>query len=369
MMWKSEKVEDVIRKASELIDQKQYSSAISVLEENIKGNENNVDFLYLLGTAYRKSLMFEEAIKIFEKVLEVEPLHKKSLLGLADSWRGLKNWEKALEVWKKYLEVEPKDSLVITRMGDAYRKLKDYQKAEECYLKAIEINHKNKFALMGIGDMFYKLEDFDKALIYWEKLVDIRPNTLNVLTMIGNIYRRKKVFSKAVAYYQRALGVDYENFYALYGIADSLSGMGQFKESLKYWIRLAEKYPDNPKILTRLGDTLLKINKENEAEVAFNKALEAGYSKYALVGLAKINAKRKEYQKAIEICNSLMKQHPDDVRIVLLLGEIYESMGLKRNAEALYKTGLQRFKNHRELTARLSKLSLRNFEDSIEKIK
>lgn len=368
MTWKNEKVEEIIKKASDLIEQKQYSSAISLLEENMKGNENNVEFLYLLGTAYRKSLMFEEAIKIFEKLLSIDPQNKKGLLGLADSWRGLKNWEKALEIWKKYIELEPKDSLVITRMGDAYRKLKNFQKAEECYLKAIELNNKNKFALMGMGDMFYKLEDYDKALIYWERLVDLRPNTLNVLTMIGNIYRRKKMFSKAVAYYQRALGVDYENFYALYGIADALRGMGQYKESLKYWIRLAEKYPDNPKILTRLGDTLLKINKDNEAEVAFNKALEAGYSKYALIGLAKIKSKRKEYQQAIEICNSLMKQHPDDVRIVLLLGEIYEAMGLRKNAESLYKTSLQRFKNNRELTARLSRLSIKNFEDSIEKV-
>lgn len=368
MIWKSEKPEELIKKASDLIDQKQYSSAISLLEEHLKGNEHNPEYLYVLGTAYRKSLLFEEAVKIFEKILAMDPNNKKALLGLADSWRGLKNWEKALEVWKKYIELEPKDSLVITRMGDAYRKLKDYQKAEECYLKAIELNSKNKFALMGIGDMFYKLEEFDKALIYWEKLVDIRPNTLNVLTMIGNIYRRKKMFSKAVAYYQRALGVDYENFYALYGIADALRGMGQFKESLKYWIRLAEKYPDNPKILTRLGDILLRVNKENEAEVAFNKALEAGYSKYALIGLAKIKTKRKEYQQAIDICNSLMKQHPDDVRIVLLLGEIYEAMGLKKNAEALYKSSLQRFKNNRELTTRLSRLYIKSFEDSIEKV-
>ncbi|MCX8028966.1 MAG: tetratricopeptide repeat protein [Brevinematales bacterium] len=368
MMWKNEKVEDLIKKASELLEQKQYSSVISLIEENIKGNENNTELLLLLGTAYRKSLMFEDAINIFEKLLQIDPTHKKGLLGLADSWRGLKNWEKALSVWEMYLKIDPKDSLVITRMGDAYRKLKNYQKAEEYYLKAIELNNKNKFALMGIGDMFYKLEEFDKALTYWEKLVEIRPNTLNVLTMIGNIYRRKKIFSKAVGYYQRALGVDYENFYALYGIADSLRGMGQLKESLKYWIRLAEKYPDNPKILTRLGDTLLRINKENEAEVAFNKALETGYSKYALIGLVKIKAKRKEYQQAIEICNSLMKQHPDDIRIVTLLGDIYESMGLKKNAEALYKSALQRFKNNKELTSRLSKLSLKNFEDSIEKV-
>lgn len=368
MGWKNEKVEELIKKASEMIDQKQYSSSITLLEESLKNNENNVELLYLLGTAYRKSLMFEEAINVFNKLLSIDPNNKKALLGLADSWRGLKNWEKALEVWNKYIQLEPKDSLVITRMGDAYRKLKNYQKAEECYIKAIELNSKNKFALMGIGDMFYKLEEFDKALIYWEKLIEIRPNTLNVLTMIGNIYRRKRFFSKAVAYYQRALGVDYENFYALYGIADALRGMGQFKESLKYWIRLAEKYPDNPKILTRLGDTLLKVNKDSEAEVAFNKALEAGYSKYALIGLAKIKTKRKEFQQAIDICNSLMKQHPEDIRIVLLLGDIYESMGLKKNAEALYKTSLQRFKNNKELTSRLSRLSLKSFEDSIEKV-
>lgn len=368
MMQNSEKLEELIKNASDLVNQKHYTNAISVLEDALKLDPNNPDVLYLLGTAYRKSLLFEEAIEVFEKLLKVDPNHKKALLGLADAWRGLKRWDKSLEYWEKYIELEPSDSLVITRMGDAYRKLKNFTKAEECYVKAIELNEKNKFALMGIGDMFYKLEDYDKALYYWERLVDIRPNTLNVLTMLGNIYRRKKKFSKAVAYYQRALGVDYENFYALYGIADALRGMGHFKDSLRYWIRLAEKYPDNPKILTRLGDTLLRLNKDNEAEVAFNKALEVGYSKYAFIGLAKIKMKRKEYQQAIDIVNSLMKQHPDDVKIVLLLGDIYEDMGLKKNAEALYKSALQRFKNNKDIVSRLSKLSIKIFEDSTEKI-
>jgi tetratricopeptide (TPR) repeat protein len=78
--------------------------------------------------------------------------------------------------------------------------------------------------------------------------------------------------------------------------------------------------------------------------------------------------KKKEFQQAIEICNSLMKQHPDDIRIVLLLGDVYEAMGLTKNAESLYKVNLQKFKNNKELISRLSKLSIKMFEDSVEKV-
>ena len=67
--------------------------------------------------------------------------------------------------------------------------------------------------------------------------------------------------------------------------------------------------------LTRIGDAYVNLEKLDEAEETYNKALTFGYSKYAYLGLIKIYIKRNQFENVRETFNILNQKDFDDPRI------------------------------------------------------
>jgi tetratricopeptide (TPR) repeat protein len=67
--------------------------------------------------------------------------------------------------------------------------------------------------------------------------------------------------------------------------------------------------------LTRIGDACLNLEKLEEAEETYNKAITFGYSKYAYLGLIRIYMKRNQFENVRKTFNILNQKDSDDPRI------------------------------------------------------
>ena len=193
-----------------------------------------INHLVDLGDAQRKSKDFQAAILHYLKALEQDPGHGRALLGLADAYRGTQDAGKAIAVLERYLDRNPRDAAALTRLADAYRKTGRRAPAEDAYRKALDLDPRNRHALMGLGDLYHRDQRYRDALVPWERLLEIDPSLLNILTMVGHMHRKQLDFEQAAQCFARALAMAPHNPHAVFGLADSLRGLGRFAEAAPY---------------------------------------------------------------------------------------------------------------------------------------
>jgi tetratricopeptide (TPR) repeat protein len=130
---------------------------------------------YKLGERYLKGGRSEEAIKYYDKAIEIAPY-------LADAWynRGvalynLGRYEEAIESYDRALEINPKDDYNWVTKGRALYKLGRYEEAIESYDRALEINPNNDYAWVKKGVALYKLGRYEEAIESYDRALEINP--------------------------------------------------------------------------------------------------------------------------------------------------------------------------------------------------
>jgi len=115
------------------------------------------------------------------------------------------NYNEAIEVFNKVIEDYPDAYIVNVSIGDSYFNMEDYVKAEECYLKVIEKDPENFDIMIAVGNCISNRGDNDKAL-EWYKTIEI-DNIKDpvVLFNIGTFFYNSSQVQDAMKYYEKAL--------------------------------------------------------------------------------------------------------------------------------------------------------------------
>ncbi|MCL1815073.1 MAG: tetratricopeptide repeat protein [Treponema sp.] len=301
-----------------------------------------------LGDAARKQGASRNAVIYYSRCLEYHPGNNYALFGLADCYKTLNQYHKAIEIWEQYLLHDDQNITVLTRVADAYRKVRDFKHSKEVYLKVLEMENSNPYAIIGLGHLHYDFKEYQHALFYWQKMLELNQGNVDirVLTSIGNCHRKLKTFEKGIDFFEQALERDSNNFYALFGLADCYRGMNQQHRSLEFWNRILEQDPRNKVILTRAGDAYRNLQEHENASTYYQRALNVEFDTYAVLGLAMIAKAKSKYAEAIESLRQLIQQEPRNHRLYIELSDCWYRKGERNQAiEALGEFQRQGFRN------------------------
>ena len=99
----------------------------------------------LLADAYDEYLKgsYEDAIKCYDKVIEINPEDDKAYNNKGIALANLGKYEDATEEYNKAIEINPEDDTAYYNKGNALANLGKYEDAIEEYNKAIKINSEN----------------------------------------------------------------------------------------------------------------------------------------------------------------------------------------------------------------------------------
>jgi signal transduction histidine kinase len=179
------------------------------------------------------------------------------------------------------------------------------------------------YALKNIGIAYYMQADYVQTLTYWnqslkqfENLKD-KKGIANILGNIGAVYNNQADEAKALDYYLQALNYA-EEIHDTLRLATVLNNIGALyfnrasahDKALSYYLQalpLCEKIGDDDAIGTitvNIGEIYLEKGEDKLALQYFERSLKAyGNSKnapYALIDIAKVYEKRKDYATAIK---------------------------------------------------------------------
>src|SRR5215207_7586880 len=263
--------------------------------------------LFQEGLGHLKSREYLEAVKCFDKAIEIE----KEPIYLCNKGLALCRLEKnkeAIECYGKAIEINP-------NLADAWKDvgliLKDsgrYLEAVKCCGKAIEINPNLADAWLAKGLVLKDLEEHDEAVKCFDKVKEINPNLADAWLAKGLVLTQLEKDAEAIEQFNKAIKLDPESVDAWNQKGKALYRLERYGEAIE------------------CHDTVLKI-KEYEDDAYFFR----GQSKCAI----------EDYTSALEDLNKVSDQFPFLDEKTTSIGHCYYELGFYEDAENHYREAIK----------------------------
>lgn len=116
----------------------------------------------------------------------------------------------AIKAYDKYLELQPTHVKSIYNRGRAYEELGEYSQALANFKKALDIDKKSVNAYLSIGNHHYRQERFDIAAYNYEKAVELNDSQTEARYLWGKALHQLGKFTDAMKQYNFAISLNKE---------------------------------------------------------------------------------------------------------------------------------------------------------------
>ena len=170
--------------------------AIKIYEKILQTNPDYISALFWLGYLYDDVGQRQAAIRTWKKGLEIDSSYAPILnsLGYIYAQEGVKLNE-AEAMLKKALQKEPDNGAYLDSLGWIYFKKGDYKKAEKYLTEAISYV-KDPEIYEHLGDFFVKMGDLDKGIGYYQEGLSHFPEDKNLKSRIKKYEQEGKIPKK-----------------------------------------------------------------------------------------------------------------------------------------------------------------------------
>ena len=175
-----EKYEECLNYCGKLLDYPSYEYEALVLKGECLGNlsrrreaietfekaveiEERGEIYYNIGVCYYEENNLDDAIKYYEKSIELLPDFVSSYINLAVCYSRKFRVEEGMKYAKKAIEINPHMYEQYATLGSCYRELGQYEDAVENYKKCLELDDENYEALYGIFMSLFTLSNKENS--------------------------------------------------------------------------------------------------------------------------------------------------------------------------------------------------------------
>lgn len=145
---------------------------------------------------------------------------------------------------------------------------------------------------------------------------------------LSRLYQANGFLAEAMQGYAGLLELEADNPRWPHLLAIILAGYGRIEESMPLERRAIALAPDYLPARIRLGDSLVKVNRLDEAEEVYEAVLtREPRNPHALIGLARCDIEREQWQRGRERLEKVVAAQPDFLGAWNLLGTVCERLG------------------------------------------
>ena len=161
--------------ALKAVAEQDYQGAIDELTQLTKEYPEEKEAHFRIGRYYLALGQKDEAVKHFEKAVEIDPLYKIVHNQLAYSYLNIGDYEKSLVAINKYIEIAPDEANPYDSRGDICAAAGRLDDAIASYRKALEVKPDFSHSLMSLGFMYLfdkRYEPADSCLKAYTEMVE-----------------------------------------------------------------------------------------------------------------------------------------------------------------------------------------------------
>ncbi len=181
------------------------------------------------------------------------------------------------------------------------------------------------------------LGNYELAETYYSQALRINPNSAATMYELANIYSFQNNKNQALFYSKKAAALDPDNIWYQQLYADCLKENKNIAEYAKVYETLVKKFPEKPELYYELANAYLYQGKTSDALKVYDRVeARTGVTEEVSMQKLKIYRATKNYDKAIDEANKLIKAFPKDAKYFGMLGELYQDKGQPEKAFDAY---------------------------------
>lgn len=218
--------------------------------------------------------------------------------------------EQGAAILERFVQSRPSSVAAMVTLGETYIQLSEFEKAREILERAVELTPDLASPYYGLGTACARLGDHTAAKQYMEKfrvlkardeqihrddlqvldnIDQVRGDVAWVLTESGKVYLARGDFDSGQQHLQRAIELDPNHVPGHRALAWLYEQQDRIDRAVDLLKALADRVPDDLALLLDLGELCERAGRIDEAQWAYQKALESTpHSPGAYVALANL---------------------------------------------------------------------------------
>jgi len=149
--------EELIEKADNAFENKDYKKALAFLQEADAKDENNPETLYKIGYIFQEQ----------------------------------KDYDRAITYYKKALEFDKKNEYIHNSLASIYRNNKEYVSAQMHIRHSLAINDKNPVTYFNYANLLVDMDSKDEAIEMYKKALELDPDLTQAKEEIDKLNEAK----------------------------------------------------------------------------------------------------------------------------------------------------------------------------------
>ena len=263
-----------------LLKVNRFKEAKSVFTNLSNLNMTNPEFQFYLGEVNRHLDVTDESLKQYEKAINLDSTHLRSLFQLAKHYtikqerdnalkyilQGLRyyendvslinlhalvlfndyQYEKAIPLFEKVLELGEDKDYVYDKLAFSYNRNWEFSKAKKAYHILIKRDDTNSQTYFDLASVYQKENKLDSAKIFIKKAMAVqKPVFANGYSQLAYIAREQKDFKTAFKFFKMAHQEDTSDARTYYNIATTYDQFGtDLQKKLVYYQNFLNDYPN-----------------------------------------------------------------------------------------------------------------------------
>jgi tetratricopeptide (TPR) repeat protein len=155
-----------------LLALEEYKDAEKSIRQQLRKNENNIQFYVTLGNLYERQARLEDAEKEYQKAIDKLRPDRSSIIRLAQTFQQLTKYDEAIATYEKGTKLLKDDRSFAYYLGDLYRRKGDTPNMVKYYLNSLDENPSRITTLESIFQRY--LTDEDSTSCKWSSIPESR---------------------------------------------------------------------------------------------------------------------------------------------------------------------------------------------------
>ena len=267
-----------------------------------------------LGTVYKGTGRYEDAVSQFESAVATEPTNDDAYRGLADAYERLGKLAEAEKTYRQAIELRPHYWAGYSWLGTFYYHQARYTEAASMFSQVIALAPDSIRGYYDLGATYNSQGRYADAIGVLQHSIAIRP-TAGSYTNLGNAYFYLHRYGEAAGAYEEAVKLNPSDYILLWNLADGYNWTpgkrGQAVQEYQQAISLAMK----------------RVHVDSR-------------DAYALGVLAYCHAMLGERKSALEYLRAGLKLAPEDSEMRFKAALVYNQFADTRDALSWLKSAL-----------------------------
>jgi tetratricopeptide (TPR) repeat protein len=170
----------------------------------IKLNDRLAPVHVTMGLIQTSGGQYEDAVRRFQRALELEPLNVDAQRGLARAYEGSGRLKEAEAIYRQAIRLRPNSWDSHKDLGAFYFNNGRYREAEPSFRRVIELTADNYQAYSNLGATYLVLGRTDDAAAMYQRSLAIKPEAF-AYSGLGSVYYLQGRYGDAAAQYEKAI--------------------------------------------------------------------------------------------------------------------------------------------------------------------